>query len=96
MVVYNVSEDVDYYMDLTTVVQPEAAEAATASPASPGHLLFVDYRPIVSDKLSTPPTTTTVATAVDNAVRNVSVALCHPSFGIPSVDEYFTGKSFYP
>lgn len=96
MVVYNVSEDVDYYVDLTTVVQREAAEAATVSPVSPGHLLSVDYRPFVSDKLSTPTTTTTAATAVDYAVRNVSVALCHPSFGIPSVDEYFTGESIFP
>lgn len=94
MAVYNVSEDVDYYADLTTVVQQEiAAESATVTAASPGRLLSIDYQ-FASGKLSsTPPAaTTTAAAAIDYAVRNVSVALCHPSTGIPSVDEYFTGK----
>lgn len=94
MVVYNVSEDVDYYADLTTMAQQEAAaESATITAASPGRLLSIDYQ-FASDKLqsSTPPTTTAAAAAIDYAVRNVSVALCHPSTGIPSVDEYFTGK----
>lgn len=98
MTAYNVSEDVDYYMDLTTImVQREtAAEAATVSPASPGRLLSVDYPSYAISKLAgvTSTTTTTTATAIDYAVRNVSVALCHPSSGIPSVDEYFTGKSW--
>lgn len=97
MATYNLSEDVDYYMDLTTImVQREtAAEAATVSPASPGRLLSVDYPSYATSKLAVPTstTTTTTATAIDYAVRNVSVALCHPSSGIPSVDEYFTGES---
>lgn len=98
MAVYNVSEDVDYYADLTTMVQRETAEAATVVPASPGRLLSVDY-PFAPSRLSTSATvattTTTTAATFDYAVRNVSVALCHPSNGIPSVDEYFTGKSVF-
>lgn len=97
MVVYNVSEDVDYYADLTTMVQQETAEAATIAPASPGRLLSIDYSSFAPNRLPTTDTTATtiVAAIIDYAVRNVSVALCHPSTSIPSVDEYFTGKSAY-
>lgn len=96
MTAYNVSEDLDYYIDLTTrMVQREiTAETATGSPASPGRLLSVDYPSYATNKLAAPTSTSTstTATAIDYAVRNVSVALCHPSSGIPSVDEYFTGE----
>lgn len=99
MIVYNVSED--YHANPTTIiVQQDAVEAATVSPASLGYLLSVDY-PIAADNLlqsstSADTATTTISSAVafsDYAVRNISVALCHPSNGIPSVDEYFTGTS---
>lgn len=95
MVVYNVSEDGDYYADLTTMVPRDTAEAVTVLPASPGRLLSVNYPFATNNKLSTSPTsitTTTTTAAIDYAVRNVSVALCHSSNGIPSIDEYFTGK----
>lgn len=95
MVVYNVSEDGDFYADLTTMVPMDAAEAVTVLPASPGRLLSVHYPFAANNKLSTSPTsiaTTTTTAAIDYAVRNVSVALCHTSNGIPSIDEYFTGK----
>lgn len=87
LLMYNVSEDAD----LTTVDQRDAAamESATVSPASPGHL-SVNY-PFAISKQSTP---TTTAAIVDYAVRNVSVALCRTSSGIPSVDEYFTGEPY--
>ncbi|XP_022183380.1 organic solute transporter alpha-like protein [Myzus persicae] len=86
LVMYNVSDDAEYYADLTTMVQRDAAaELATVSPASPGRLLSVDY-PFAISKQSTPTTTA----VIDYAVRNVSVALCHQPSGIPSVDEYFT------
>lgn len=94
MVVYDVTEDVDYLADLTTMVQQEAAaESATVTAASPGRLLSIDYQ-FASSKLpsTTPAATSTAAAAIDYAVKNVSVVLCHPSTGIPSVDEYFTGK----
>lgn len=88
LVMYNVSDDAEYYADLTTIVQRDAAaEFATVSPASPGHLLSVDYPFAISKQ----PSSTTTA-AIDYAVRNVSVAQCHQPTGIPSVDEYFTGE----
>lgn len=95
MAEFNVSEDLDYLVDLTTMVSGDVAEAATVSPVSPGRLLSVDYS-LVAKKLSTPSSvaTTTTAAVIDNAVQNVSVALCHPSNGIPSIDEYFTGEFF--
>lgn len=105
MVVFNVSDDSDYYADLTTIVRRESVEAATVTAAPPERLLSVDY-PFALDNLSsTSPifsagngtTTTTAATvAIDYAVRNVSVVLCHPSTGIPSVGEYFTGRWLPP
>lgn len=99
---YNVSEDVDNYADSTTTVLREVAEAATVAAASPGRLLSVHYpfalgelsstSPAVATAATTTTTTSTATATIDYAVRNVSVALCHPSTGIPSVDEYFTGK----
>lgn len=89
-VVYNVSEN--YHAIPATIVQHDAAEAATASPASLGYLLSVDY-PIAAVEAVMTTTSTAVAPA-DYAVKNISVALCHPSTDIPSVDEYFTGKLF--
>jgi len=90
LVMHNGSDDLGYYADLTTMVQRDAvAEFATVSPASPGHLLSVDY-PFAISKQSTPTPTTVIET-----VRNVSVALCHQPTGIPSVDEYFTGEPIY-
>lgn len=88
LVMHNVSDDLEYYADLTTMVQRDATvEFETVSSASPGHLLSVDY-PFAISKQSTPTTTA----VIDYAVRNVSVALCHQPTGIPSVDEYFTGE----
>jgi len=88
LVMQNVSDDLEYFADLTTMVQRDAAaEFATVSPASPGHLLSVDY-PFAISKQSTP----TPTAVIDYAVKNVSVALCHEPTGIPSVHEYFTGE----
>lgn len=88
LAMHNGSDDLEYYIDLTTVVQRDsAAELATISPASPGHLLSVDY-PFAISKQSTP----TPTAVIDYAVRNVSVALCYQPTGIPSVEEYFTGE----
>lgn len=102
-VLYNVSEGVDYYLNLVTTVRREnVTEAATDWPAFPERLLSADYTIATANNLlsSTPPPPSTsaadtvTAAAVDYAVvRNVSVALCRPSNGIPSVDQYFTGKS---
>lgn len=86
MSVYDLSKD-DYYYGNPTA----ATMASTSVPAAPGRLLSIDH-PFAANKLSASATAATSVTA-DYAVRNVSVALCHSSAGIPSVDEYFTGKS---
>lgn len=131
-VVYNVSEDKDYFAEMTTGA---AAQMEASSPGRLqqvviiqirfsfwqnkkrifGFLLLQHYSRVLNthvlqqvsvdylsshaaafssklDASALPPIdTTTAAVAVDYAVKNVSVALCHPSTDIPSIEEYFTG-----
>ncbi|XP_050523349.1 uncharacterized protein LOC126895477 isoform X2 [Daktulosphaira vitifoliae] len=102
LVVYKTAElEDDLVADVTTVIESQTDSSSTNLPL--GRLLSLEFfstekpelikllKTVTTSTVSSTENVSSVSTEVsDYAVKNLLVPICHPSNGIPSVEEYFT------